>query len=197
MVYAGTVDGYLYALRASDGSVLWTYTTLFPAEPLSPAVADGIAYLTLQFGGLDVLRANTGILLWQFSSAHLLPLPLITHGVVYALRQDGYLYALRASDGFILWRHHSGAGGQASITIAPGEIYLAFSTTSSANTIASITALRASDGFVLWHYTPHVFVRQLSPVGGDDLVLITLQDGSIDALRANNGALRWHRAMNS
>jgi outer membrane protein assembly factor BamB len=238
MVFAGTVDGHLYALRASDGSVLWTYNALTPAEPLSPVVVDGIAYLNLQSGSMDVLRADTGVVLWQVSDLPLLPLPLSTHGVVYALTQHGYLYALRASDGFtvwsvalnaadplppvimldgviyvgafdgsvdalrendgsMLWRHQGGAGGPASITVIQGVIYLAFYATTGVNTIASITALRTSDGFVLWRYTPHVSARQLAPVVGDDLVLIALQDGSIDALRASSGALRRHRAMNS
>jgi outer membrane protein assembly factor BamB len=238
MVYAVTVDRHLYALRASDGFPLWTYTAHTPAEPLSPVVVDGIAYLNLQGGSMDVLRADSGVLLWQVSDVPLLPLPLITHGVVYALTQDGYLFALRASDGFflwdvalnatdllppvimidgviyvgafdgsidalrendgsILWRHQGGAGGPASMKVTQGVIYLAFYATSGVNTIASIAALRVSDGSVLWRYTPHVSSSQLSPVVGDDLVLIALQDGSIDALHGSSGALRWHRAMNS
>ncbi len=232
------MDGHLSALRASDGSVLWTYTALTPAEPLSPVVVDGIVYLNLQSGSMDVLRADTGVVLWQVSDLPLLPLPLITQGVVYALTQHGYLYALRASDGFtlwdvalnatdllpsvimiegviyvgafdgsivalhasdgsILWSHQGGKGGQASITATQRVIYLAFHATSGVNTIASIAALRASDGFVLWRSTPYVSARQLSPVVGDDLVLIALQDGSISALRASSGALHWHRAMTS
>jgi hypothetical protein len=50
---------------------------------------------------------------------------------------------------------------------------------------------------MLWRYTPHISAMQLLPVVGDDLVLIALQDGSIDALRISSGALRWHRAKNS
>ena len=201
-------------------------------------MVDGIVYLNLQSGGMDVLRADTGVVLWQVSDLPLLPLPLITQGVVYALTQHGYLYALRAIDGFTLWdvalnatdllssvimmegviyvgtfdssivalrasdgsqlwRHQGGKGGQASITVTQGVIYLAFYATRGVNTIASIAALRASDGFVLWRYTPHVSARQLSPVVGNDLVLIAMQDGSIDALRASSGALRWRRAMTS
>jgi outer membrane protein assembly factor BamB len=98
----------------------------------------------------------------------------------------------------VLWHHQGGAGGAVSITVAQGVIYLAFpATTSGVNLRGSITVLRASDGFILWRYTPHVSAMQLSPVVGDDLVLIALQDGSIDALHASSGVLRWHRAMKS
>jgi outer membrane protein assembly factor BamB len=97
----------------------------------------------------------------------------------------------------VLWRHQGGEVGPASITVVQGVIYLTFYTTTGEDIIASITALRASDGLVLWSYTPSTSAWQLAPVVGDDLVLIALQDGSIDALHASSGALRWHRAMNS
>ena len=242
MVYVGTQDGHLSALRASNGFPLWTYTSLTPPQPLPPVVADGMVFLNQQGGGMDVLHADTGVLLWRYTprvpALNLFPFPLVTNGVVYALTQDGHLSALRASDGFplwsialhaadlltpmfvtggvvyvgafdgsvdalresdgsVLWHHQGGEGGPASITVTQGVIYLAFYAPSGVNTIASIAALRTSDGFVLWRYTPHVSARQLSPVVGDDLVLIALQDGSINALRASSGALRWHRAMNS
>jgi outer membrane protein assembly factor BamB len=125
------------------------------------------------------------------------PFLIGTGGVIYVGAYDGSVEALRESSGSTLWRHQGGEGGPVTITFAQGVLYLAFYATSGVNNIASIAALRASDGFVLWRYTPHVTARQLSPVVGDDLVLIALQDGSIDALRASSGALRWHRAMNS
>jgi outer membrane protein assembly factor BamB len=118
-------------------------------------------------------------------------------GVLYVGAFDGSVDALSENDGSLLWRHEGGGGGPASITVTQGVIYLAFYTTSGVNTIARIAALRANDGLVLWRYTPLVPANQLSPVVGDDLVLVALQDGSIEALRASSGALRWHRAMNN
>ena len=189
--------GGLDVLRANTGVLLWQFSI---SHLLSlPLITQGVVYALTQDGYLYALRASDGFILWDVTLNLTDPLPpvFIIDGVIYVGAFDGSIDALRANDGSILWRHQGGAGGQASITGTPGEIYLAFSTANSANTIASITALRASDGFVLWRYTPRVSARQLSPVEGDDLVLIALQDGSIDALHASSGALSWHRAMNS
>ena len=198
-VYVISETERIDALRASDGSLLWHYTSRTPFDSLLPVV-DGVVYALTQDGHLSALRVSDGFTIWRVAlDATNLLFPLIVKGgVVYVGALDGSIDALRASDGSVLWRHQGREGESVSITFTQGVLYLAFSaTTSGVNLIGSITVLRASDGLVLWHYIPHVSARQLSPVEGDDLVLIALQDGSIDALQASNGVLRWHRAMNS
>lgn len=201
MVYLNLQGGGMDVLRADNGVLLWRYTPHVPALHLFPLplVADGVVYALTQDGHLYALRASDGFTVWSVAlrATDLLP-PLIgTGGVIFVGAYDGSIDALRESSGSVLWRHQGGEGGPASITVAQGVIYLAFYATSGVNSIASITVLRASDGFVLWRFTPHVPATQLSPAVADGLVLIALQDGSIDALRANSGSLRWHRAMNS
>ena len=197
IVYLNLQGGSMDVLRADTGVVLWQVSDV-PLLPL-PLITQGIVYALTQHGYLYALRASDGFTLWDvaLNATDLLPPAIMIEGVIYVGASDGSIDALRASDGSILWRHQGGEGGPASIIGTQGMIYLAFYATSGVNTIPSITALRASDGFVLWRYTPHVSARQLSPVVGDDLVLIALQDGGIDALRASSGALRWHRAMSS
>jgi outer membrane protein assembly factor BamB len=197
MVYLMLQSGGMDVLRADTGVVLWQVSDL-PLLPL-PLITQGVVYALTQHGYLYALRASDGFTLWDvaLNATDLLPPVIMLDGVIYVGTFDGSIDALRASDGSILWHYQGGKGGPASITVTQGVIYLAFYATTGVNTIASITALRASDGFVLWRYTPHVSARQLSPVMGGDLVLIALQDGSIDALRARSGALRWHRTMTS
>jgi outer membrane protein assembly factor BamB len=199
LVYLSLQSGGMDVLRADAGVFLWRYTPRVPALQLSPQplVADGVVYALTQDGHLSALRASDGFTIWRVAlhATNLLSPLIVTGGVVYIGAFDGSIYALHASDGSVLWSHQGRAGELASITVAQGVIYLA--SYAGMNDIASITTLRASDGLVLWRHTPHVSARQLSPVVGDDLVLIALQDGSIDALRASSGALRWHRAMNS
>jgi outer membrane protein assembly factor BamB len=199
MVYLNLQSGGLDVLRSGTGILLWRYTPRVPALQLFPQtlVADGVVYTLTQDGHLYALRASDGFTIWRVAlhaTDLLFPL-IVTGGVVYVGAFDGSVYALRASDGSVLWHHQGREGESASITVAQGVIYLTFY--AGMNDIASITTLRASDGLVLWRYTPHVSARQLLPVMGDDLVLIALQDGSIDALRASSGSLRWHRVMNS
>lgn len=200
MVYLSLQDGSMDVLRASTGVLLWRYTPRVPALHLypQPLVADGVVYALTQDGHLFALRASDGFTVWSVAlhATDLLPSMIVTGGVIYVGAFDGSIYALRASSGSLLWHHQGGEGGSITITIAQIVIYFPIYTVG-ANPIESITALRASDGFVIWRYTPHTSYRQLSPMMGDDIVLIALQDGSIDALRASSGSLRWHRAMNS
>jgi len=195
IAYLNLQGGGMDVLRADTGVLLWQVSDL-PLLPL-PLIIHGVVYALTQHGYLFALRASDGFTLWDvaLNATDLLPPVIMIDGVIYVGAFDGSVDALRESDGSVLWHHQAGERGSASITVAQGVIYLAFYATSGVNIIGSITVLRASDGQVLWRYTPHVSARQLSPVVGDDLVLIALQDGSIDALHASSGALRWHRAM--
>jgi outer membrane protein assembly factor BamB len=197
IVYLNLQLGGMDVLRADTGDLLWQVSDL-PLIRL-PLITQGVVYALTEHGYLYALRASDGFSLWDVAldATDLLPSVIMIDGVIYVGTFNGRIDALRASNGSILWRHQGREGGLALITGTQGVIYLGFNTTSGVNTIAGIAAMRASDGFLLWRYTPHVSARQLSPVVGDDLVLIALQDGSIDALRGSSGALRWHRAMNS
>jgi outer membrane protein assembly factor BamB len=167
---------------------------LFPL----PLITHGIVYVLTQDGHLAALRTSDGLIVWHVAlqSTYLLPLLIETAGVIFVVALDGSVDALRESDGSSLWRYQGQERGPVSMTVAQGVIYLAFYATTGVNSIESITALRTSDGSFLWLYTPHVSAMQLASVAEDNLVLIALQDGSIDALRASNGTFRWKRAMN-
>src|SRR5262245_62109692 len=45
VVYVGSADRYLYALRATDGTLVWKFATGL-AISSSPAVSDGLVYVT-------------------------------------------------------------------------------------------------------------------------------------------------------
>ena len=49
VVYVGSLDNNVYALNASTGAKLWSYTTGGPIYYSSPAVANGMVYV----GSLD------------------------------------------------------------------------------------------------------------------------------------------------
>ena len=200
MVYLNLQDGSMNVLRADNGVLLWRYRPSSPAMDLFPlpVVSDGVVYVLTQDGHLYALRTSDGFTVWRvvLHTTNLLPPMTVTGQVIYVEASDGSIDALRTSNGSVIWSHQGGEGGPASITIAQGVVYLAFSFhTSGLNSIGSITALRASDGFVLWHYTPHVTATQLSPSVAQNLVLIALQDGNIDALRASSGTLQWHHVV--
>jgi len=196
MLYLSVQNGDIVVLHANTGVLLWRYTSSNPALNVYPhfLIANGIIYALTQDGHLFTLRASDGSTIWRVSlntTDMLLPLTIVG-GEIYITTLDGSVDALCESSGTVLW-HYQGGGGPASITVVQGVLYPTFYAT---NGIYTITVLRAGDGSVLWRYSPRVAVMQILPVVGDDLVLIALQDGSINALRASSGALRWHRVMN-
>jgi outer membrane protein assembly factor BamB len=202
MVYLSLQDGSMDVLHADNGVLLWRYIPRIPALNLFPLilVADGVVYTGTQDGHLYALRASDGFKIW---SVVLYPgdnpfILNVTGGVVFVVASlSGSVDALNASSGSVIWQHASKAGATVPITVAQGVVYLAQYATSGVNILENLTALRASDGILLWNYAPHTAYRQLLPVEGNDIVLIALQDGSVEALRASSGSLLWHRTANS
>ncbi len=122
VVYVGSQDDNLYALNATTGVKLWSYTTgggLFGA----PAVANGIVYVGSTDGSLYALNASTGAKVWSYggvsdgSSS-----PAVANGVVY-IEAGGSLYALNASTGAKLWSYSIGLSSS-SPAIVNGVLYV-------------------------------------------------------------------------
>ena len=82
-----STDGNVYALKASNGALLWSFTTDGPVYWSSPAVANGVVYVgsnIYEHQSVYALNASTGALLWSY-----IPLgdvwssPAVANGVVY------------------------------------------------------------------------------------------------------------------
>ncbi|HEY0757584.1 MAG TPA: PQQ-binding-like beta-propeller repeat protein [Ktedonobacteraceae bacterium] len=200
LVFLSLRDSGIDALRAETGALLWRYTprdsTLTLLSP--PRVANGSVYILTQDGYLTALRASSGSTVWRVGFHRTSPLFFLaaTGGEIYVETLDGSVDALSENSGSALWHYQSRGGGPTAMTAVQGAIYLASATTG-VNVFRSITVLGANNGLVLWLYNPHTPAIQVTPVLANNLVLIPLQDGSIDALDASSGSLRWHRAMNS
>jgi outer membrane protein assembly factor BamB len=168
---------YAFALRASDGAVLWRYA-LGRDDSLSPNVpilAGGSVYFRsvsrfppTPTAYLYALRARDGTLLWRFQDTGEpgpdvrrpfvdIADPLVANDNVYAIDNTGVVSALRASDGTPLWRQHiDGTDRYSAPVLADGVIFIIRGW--------FVVALRASDGVLLW--------RRLGaspPMGGDDV----------------------------
>ena len=61
-------DDNVYALNASTGAILWSYTT-GNAVTSSPAVANGVVYIGSGewLGNVYALNASTGAKLWSYT----------------------------------------------------------------------------------------------------------------------------------
>lgn len=166
----------VYALRASDGSVKWSYPTTDPVVS-NPMIANGVVYASAGTS-LLALRADDGTLLWRA--------PLAVSGkpaigqwlasdneAVYVIAAEkgqdfplsttgnsSFLYALRPADGSILWRFNLGSDYYtlpSAPVIAQGVVYVRAGASSAERALgntssAHLYALRASDGKQLWQY---------------------------------------------
>ncbi len=123
IVYVGTVDGRVHAIRATDGEPVWTWVGTAPLYGAALATNDAI-YLVDERDDLVRLERATGKLRWRVSlrsdSAGENPAnPTFTHrtaapiwdgrDLLYVGSTDGQVHAIRARTGKIAWSKSVGA----------------------------------------------------------------------------------------
>jgi outer membrane protein assembly factor BamB len=131
ILYFGTENGTVYALRARDGSVKWSYRA-------SGAVKGGLAmdYKGRLFfgdyaGKVYSLRSSNGRQLWKvgtsgarfgLGSGRFYATAAVAYGRVYIGNTDGNVYSYASSSGKLAWRIHTGGYvyGSAAVADVPG-----------------------------------------------------------------------------
>jgi uncharacterized repeat protein (TIGR01451 family) len=187
VVYLGSVDQNLYALNASTGARLWSYTT-GGAVPSSPAVANGVVYVGSEDGIVYALNASTGAEVWSFAAgsfSFVLSSPAVADGVVYiGVSGSGTngLYALNANTGAMLWSFATGVSVGSSPAVVNGVVYVG-----SGN---SMYALNASTGAERWIFATGDSVES-SPAVANGVVYIGSFDHNVYALNASTGTKLW------
>jgi outer membrane protein assembly factor BamB len=196
VAYAGSSSGTIYALRVSDGSLLWRYSTDGSVDE-SPLVVDGVVYVSANVaqgpgyiaGYVYALQASDGALLWRYTRSNYVSMPTVANRVAYIGSGDDAVSALRASDGTLLWRYTTKGSVYDSPLVVDGVVY------ASAFVVqcpGSVYALRASDGTLLWHYTTKGYVYTPTVVNG---VAYTDTPEGLVALRASDGTLLWRYTL--
>jgi outer membrane protein assembly factor BamB len=149
----------LYAIRITDGAILWHFALnngkngiagWLAAESgaIFASVADFSTPDSSQ-GHVYALRSTTGSLLWHYDDTTTSPgYGVLGNGVIYvgAYSQDRHdaLYALRAADGSVLWRHSKGQAVYNASVLNGATLYVGTAD-------GSVYALRADSGAVEWH----------------------------------------------
>jgi outer membrane protein assembly factor BamB len=182
VVYFGSSAGFLYAVHASDGTLIWRRQ--LDQNVHAPAVDNGIIYVGTTgdkslFGGgyVYALNATDGSTRWRFGpAAQLYNAPVIAGGKVLAGTYETYLYALRASDGTKAWTLSRGGCAMGDLAVDATALYL--------NTACGIfEADHLSDGSQLWHATWHG--------GGTPAVTSGLVYAGPCAVHASDGSPAW------
>ncbi len=196
VAYLSTDDNIAYALRLSNGAMLWRHNIDGPVDQ-APLVANGVVYVTSFVGQngpahIYALRASNGSLLWRYDNTNYSYLSLSTSdsNVVYVASQDG-ISALQGNNGTMLWHFATKDSGSESPLEVNGVVY--YSSFISYGT-GTFYALRASDGTPIWHYTGgSVF----TPIVANGVVYIGPGSGMIAALNASNGHQIWKQTFDA
>ncbi|GDY20768.1 hypothetical protein LBMAG56_21140 [Verrucomicrobiota bacterium] len=184
-LFAGTKDGVLHAVNATDGLERWT----FPAggECLgTPLLYRGLVY----FGGLDrrlyALDARRGRMVWNFPARGWIEGSACGgEGRIYFGARDGFLYAVDARLGVERWATNLGAAIVATPVTDGTRVFVG-------TRAGSFCAVQAASGKVLWRYAAGPAVTGGACVSGGR-VAFGDGGGSVHALDAATGKLAWKR----
>jgi outer membrane protein assembly factor BamB len=214
VLYASTLNHAVYALRCSDGQLLWRFQEngAGSSTTSAPTVINGVVYVyTIDYhsqgqesaGFVYALRATDGQQLWQYAVQDLLAVSV--QGTHVYLSTTSVLSALDARTGQPLW--------QQPITVAGsplefhGILYVgAYTHTRSQLPKGQLYALRTSDGHPLWSRTlGNMVVMSVARLQQGRLYVSGLlplynAEGSsapskvlLYAVQASDGAPRWQQ----
>jgi len=195
VVYVGTSKNRIYALRLSNGAVLWRFQ-IEGAVSTQPLVANGVVYVS-SLAGQDgpahiyALRTGDGSLLWHYSSNSFSYLSLSTtdRNIAYVSSDEG-ISAFKA--GRLLWRAATGSFASGPPQVVNGVVY---ASTFLENGPGDVYALRATDGTVLWHNTTDGFPA--IPLVADGVAYIPSEGGVLTARRASDGHQLWKQTIDA
>jgi eukaryotic-like serine/threonine-protein kinase len=193
VVYAGSL-----ALNASTGALLWNNQIGYYAVS-SPAIVNGVDYISNHFGGFYALNASTGETIWRINADAQGSSPAVSGGVIY-IHEDGIVQALSATTGKQLWNFSEGIignyspqyyyppSGISSPAVANGVLYVCGILGTSGGGGSPITyALNASSGMLLWNSTVG---GDSSPAISNGVAYLGSYDG-IYALNISTGEILW------
>jgi outer membrane protein assembly factor BamB len=125
VVFAGCLDGNLYALALEDGKEKWKYhTELGFSAPA--AVADGRVFAGDADGRFYCFDAATGKGLWGYETGGEIDSgPNFYKDKVLVGSQDATLYCFEAASGKLEWKHTIGDQIRCSPTVVEGYAFLA------------------------------------------------------------------------
>merc|ERR1711935_1014103 len=191
-VFVGSEDEFVYALKTSDGSLLWKYRTHFSRVDSSPTLSlDGNLYALKTSDGTKVWNYMT---LLQPSGAEqaVTTKPILTTDgqTLFFGAMDYHVYALKTSDGSQIW-NYTAADCFNNVAIAPDGQNLYASSADH-----NMYALKASDGSLVWKVDQGKDVQTefSDPVVSSDnqALFVGSEQGIIYALKTSDGSLIWN-----
>jgi outer membrane protein assembly factor BamB len=178
-LFGRSTDGRIYAVRKENGEILWIKYGSLPFNS-SPVLYSRKLYVVDSGGSLYAIDEGTGQTFWRYRTRAQSGVSLaINEGTVYVGSDDGYVHAIEEATGRMRWRARAGAAVQT--VQSAGKCLLA---TSLDNFVYCLSRQR---GKKVWkrQLPGRVAARPLvldddvllSPLAGDECVVLSLQDG--------------------
>jgi outer membrane protein assembly factor BamB len=124
-VFFSSVDGYLYALKIEDGSLIWKFKTAGDIYS-SPAVAESLVYIGSNDYFMYAVDQATGQLRWKFETGGSIhSSPIAVGDKLFFGSYDGNFYALDRFSGKLLWNYRTKGMISSSPAYYDGKIYIA------------------------------------------------------------------------
>jgi eukaryotic-like serine/threonine-protein kinase len=171
----------VYTVTAEDGSTA-SYTV---TVELGPA-PDAIVYFGSSNNKLYAVNANTGALIWNYTStaSFVYSSPTYQNGVLFVGGIDNYVYAFNATNGSVIWKKLIATTGiESDAVVANGTIYVGTNDD-------RLFALDAATGNEKWSFLTGGNISS-SPVVNNNTVYFGSSDGRFYALDENTGAQKW------
>jgi outer membrane protein assembly factor BamB len=188
----------LYAVRASDGVVLWQWSDCGESVNMSaPVILNQTVYLICQVAPLEyklcAFQARTGTPLWSDSLSGDVGFDLLASQQVLYIYKDNQLLTMSATTGRQIWQKSLGTSDNTinQILLNQDMLYVVQQKT--------FTVLRASDGKLLWQYNFIGDYGYLSAVNDQQTVYLFASQVSgpttLYALNGVTGSLRWQKSL--
>lgn len=224
-VVVGTTNGNagsssLYALRISNGSILWKLQLGQGVQVAQPIASNGVIYIS-ETNYAYALKASDGTVLWKYKTNAAASVdPVLGNGVLYVTGQDdNSVCALNISNGTPIWKFSSTisqlvldhgvlyivspeAAGSGGVGTGPGPGGGCNGTNSLSASASQVLAVNASNGTSLWSFSLGGFATgnavdatNLRAVVQNGVVYVEAPGlntpGRLYALRADNGSQLW------
>lgn len=178
-LFGRSSDGRIYAVKKENGEIIWIKYGSLPFNS-SPVLYGQKLYVVDTGGSLYAIEESTGQTSWRYRTRAQSGVSIaIIEGTAFVGSDEGYVHAIDERTGRMRWRARAGAAVQT--VQAAGKCLLA---TSLDNFVYCLSTQR---GKKVWkrqlpgRVTARPLVLEddvlLSPLAGDECVVLSLQDG--------------------
>ncbi len=204
VIYAGSFDHGLYAIRGTDSAELWRFQTLGAVEG-TPVVANDTVYFGSDDGALYAIDARTGHQRWRVGTvAEVIRPPILFGGSVYFVNSDDTVFAVQQADGALRWRYRRQPPGGITVSGHAGLLHLGNHIVTGFSD-GNIVAIDAADGTPTWERDTSADNEQheganeghraidvdTTPVMLDGTLYAASYSAGLYALNPEGGGVRW------